>query len=100
MSKLMFHSDQGVQYSSKLFRGKLISFNIMQSMSRRGNCWDNAVMERLFRSLKTEKLNHLSFINHDSVFNEVESYIRFYNYKRRHSGIEYMTPHQEYNDLK
>ena len=64
------------------------------------NCWDNAVMERFFRSLKTERLNHLSFINHNSVVNEVENYIQFYNYKRRHSGIEYMTPHQKYNELK
>ena len=62
-------------------------------MSLRGSCWNNAVMERFFRSLITESLNPLSFINHKSVVNEVEDYIRFYNYKRRHSGIEYMTPH-------
>ncbi len=99
-SKLMFHSDQGVQYSAKVFRDKLMQLNITQSMSRRGNCWDNAVMERFFRSLKTERLNHLSFINHQSVVSEVESYIQFYNYKRRHSGIDYMTPHQKYNELK
>ena len=99
-NKLMFHSDQGVQYSAKVFRDKLTQLNITQSMSRRGNCWDNAVMERFFRSLKTERLNPLSFINHKSVVNEVENYIRFYNYKRRHSGVEYMTPHQKYNELK
>ena len=69
-------------------------------MSRRGNCWDNAVMERFFRSLKTERLNHLSCINHQSVMSEVESYIQFYNYKRHHSSIDYMTPHQKYNELK
>lgn len=99
-SKLMFHSDQGVQYSAKVFRNKLTLLNITQSMSRRGNCWDNAVMERFFRSLKTERLNNLSFINHQSMVNEAESYIQFYNYKRRHSGIDYMTPHQKYNELK
>ena len=55
-SKLMFHSDQGVQYSAKIFRDKLIHFNITQSMSRRGNCRDNAVMERFFRSLKQKGL--------------------------------------------
>ena len=64
-------------------------------MSRRGNCWDNAVMERFFRSLKTERLNQLSFINHLTVVNEAESYIHFYNYKRRHSSIGYMTPHEK-----
>jgi transposase InsO family protein len=99
-SKLLFHSDQGVQYSAKVFRDKLALLNITQSMSRRGNCWDNAVMERFFRSLKTERLNNITFINHLSVVNEVESYISFYNYKRRHSSLEYMTPHQKYNKLK
>ena len=98
--KLMFHSDQGVQYSAKIFKDKLALLNVTQSMSRRGNCWDNAVMERFFRSLKTERLNNITFINHPSVVDEVESYIRFYNYKRRHSSIEYMTPHQKYNKLK
>jgi len=55
---LLFHSDQGIQYSASLFRNRLSSLHITQSMSRRGNCWDNAVMERFFRSLKTERLNH------------------------------------------
>lgn len=97
---LMFHSDQGCQYSANVFRERLKHLGIEQSMSRRGNCWDNAVMERFFRSLKTEKLNNLSFINHDSVVSVVEQYIQFYNYKRRHSTIDYMTPHQKYNELK
>ena len=57
-------------------------------------------MERFFRSLKTERLNRLSFINHDSVINEVDNYIKFYNYKRRHSVLDYMTLHQKYNELK
>lgn len=99
-SKLMFHSDQGVQYSANDFRAELKRLNITQSMSRRGNCWDNAVMERFFRSLKTERLNHLSFINHQSVVNIVNDYIQFYNYKRRHSVLNYATPHQKYRELK
>jgi transposase InsO family protein len=98
--KLMFHSDQGVQYSAKEFRNRLSELNITQSMSRRGNCWDNAVMERFFRSLKTERLNPLSFINHQSVACEVQRYIQFYNYKRRHSAINYMTPHKKYCELQ
>jgi transposase InsO family protein len=57
-------TDQGVQYTAKEFRGRLFELNITQSMSRRDNCWDNAVMERFFRSLKTERLNSLTFINH------------------------------------
>jgi len=65
--------------------------SITQSMSRKGNCWDNAVMERFFRSLKTERLNYQSFANHYEVVQNVESYIYFYNYKRIHSAIGYMT---------
>jgi transposase InsO family protein len=98
--KLMFHSDQGVQYPAKIVRDKLALLNIMQSMSHRANCTDNTVMERFFRSLKTERLNNITFINHASEVDEVESYIRFYNYKRRHSSLGYMTPHQKYNKLK
>lgn len=98
--KLMFHSDQGVQYSSKAFRDNLRDLKITQSMSRRGNCWDNAIMERFFRSLKTERLNSISFINHESVISHVNQYIRFYNYKRIHSAIDYMTPHNKYNEMK
>lgn len=100
LNKLMFHSDQGCQYSAASFRDRLSQLKITQSMSRRGNCWDNAVMERFFRSLKTERLNSLSFINHHSVVSEVDNYIQFYNYKRRHSALDYMTPHQKYNKLK
>lgn len=97
---LMFHSDQGVQYSANIFVNHLNDLNITQSMSRQGNCWDNAVMERFFRSLKTERLNYLSFINHQSVISTVESYIRFYNYKRIHSAIDYKTPHQKTKEMK
>jgi transposase InsO family protein len=98
--QLLFHSDQGTQYSAKLFRDCLELHVITQSMSRRGNCWDNAVMERFFRSLKSERINHLSFTNHTAAASEAEKYIYFYNYKRRHSGIGYMTPHQKACELK
>jgi putative transposase len=89
---LLFHSDQGCQYTSKLFCDYLKDKQITQSMSRRGNCYDNAVMERFFRSLKTERLHNISIINHDSAMQLVEKYIRFYNYKRRHSVLGYITP--------
>ncbi len=62
---------------------------ITQSMNRKGNCWDNAVIERFFRSLKTERLNYQSSANHFEVVQNVESYIYFYNYKRIHG---YLTP--------
>lgn len=97
---LMFHSDQGTQYSSKIFIDYCSKNNIIQSMSRKGNCWDNAVMERFFRSLKTEKLNYQSFANHYEVVQNVESYIYFYNYKRIHSAIGYLTPAQKMAELE
>ncbi|CAC9601951.1 hypothetical protein [uncultured Gammaproteobacteria bacterium] len=84
---LMFHSDQGTQYSSKVFIDYCSKNNITQSMSRKGNCWDNAVMERFFRNLKAERLNYQSFANHFEVVQTVESYIYFYSYKRIHSAI-------------
>lgn len=99
-TKLLFHSDQGVQYSAHCFVDYLNKLKITQSMSRRANCWDNAVMERFFRSLKTERLNYLSFINHRSVVDVVEKYIYFYNYKRLHSAIGYTTPVQRMIELK
>jgi len=98
--KLQFHSDQGIQYSAKLFIKYLSTLHITQSMSRRGNCWDNAVMERFFRSLKSERLNHIIFINHASVINTVEKYINFYNYKRLHSSLGYITPTQKRLELQ
>ncbi len=57
-------------------------------------------MERFFRRLKTERLNHLSFMNHQSVVSAVESYIRFFNDKRRHSALDYLTPHEKYIEMK
>lgn len=98
--KLMFHSDQGVQYSANLFNECLSLHGITQSMSRRGNCWDNAVQERFFRSLKSEYLNNLIFINHDAVTHAVTFYIRYYNNKRLHSALDYITPAEKRRELK
>ena len=98
--QLMFHSDQGVQYTAKLFKTALSLHGITQSMSRRGNCWDNSVQERFFRSLKSEYLNGITFINHPSVVSAVEYYIRYYNNKRIHSAIGNITPVQKKQDLQ
>jgi len=91
----LFHSDQGVQYTADKFKKALSLHSINQSMSRRGNCWVNSVQERFFRSLKSEYLNGLIFINHVSVVSAVEHYIRYYNNKRIHSAIGNMTPVQK-----
>ena len=97
--KLLFHSDQGVQYSAHLFKDNLKLHGITQSMSRRGNCWDNSVQERFFRNLKSEYLNDLSFMNHQSVVSAVEHYIRYYNHKRLNSAVDYLTPVQKRQKL-
>ena len=89
---LLFHTDQGCQYTARHFQDYLTKQGITPSMSRRGNCLDNAVMERFFRSLKTERLNNIAIVDHGSAKQLVEDYIRFYNYRRRHSSIGYIAP--------
>ncbi|WP_408733230.1 integrase catalytic domain-containing protein, partial [Burkholderia cepacia] len=64
---LLFHSDQSAQYASRNFRQRLWSYRIQQSMSRRGNCWDNSPMERLFRSFKTEWLPSVGYMSAQEV---------------------------------
>jgi len=98
-SELMFHSDQGVQYTADKFKQTLSLHGMTQSMSRRGNCWDNAVQERFFRSLKSEYLNGLSFINHQAVVSAVVHYIRYYNNKRINSVIGNISPVQKRQNL-
>ena len=89
---LLFHSDQGCQYTAQSMCEYLTSKDIIQSMSRRGNCFDNAVMERFFRSLKTERLSNVSILNHEAAIDLIAKYIRFYNYKRRHSANGLIAP--------
>lgn len=84
---LMFHSDQGCQYTSAAFRTFLADNRITQSMSRRGNCWDNAPVERFFRSLKSERIRTTIYRDHGQARAEVNDYIaRFYNTSRLHSA--------------
>lgn len=90
-AEVMFHSDQGVQYSSKSFTKFLKDNRFVQSMSRRGNCWDNAVVERFFRSLKTEGLPDLC-ADHARAEHAVDDYVIFYNTERLHSSLDYTTP--------
>lgn len=98
--QLTLHSDQGAQYSAKLFVDYLNDRHITQNMSSRTNYSDNAITESFFRDLKTERLDSVSFINHSSVVSAVTSYISFYNYKRLHSVIDYKTPHQKTKEMK
>lgn len=89
----VFHSDRGVQYASNKMTN-IFSFNrkITQSMSRKGNCWDNAVAESFFKTIKHEWLYRFKFKSIEQLFNEIEGYINWYNNKRIHSSIGYLTP--------
>ena len=91
-SKVMFHSDQGCHYTSKSFRQQLWRYQIKQSMSRRGNCWDNAPMERFFRSFKSEWMPKEFYETYSQAEKDIASYIQYYNYRRGHSYNNYLAP--------
>jgi transposase InsO family protein len=89
----MIHSDRGSQYASELFRASLRKHGFIQSMSRKGNCWDNAVAESFFRIYKTELAYHCNFKNQGHMLHETFEYIEsYYNRKRRHGTLGYLTP--------
>ncbi len=91
--QLIFHSDRGVQYASNEFRRLLSGIAVTQSMSRKGNCWDNAVAESFFKILKSELIYHRLYLNHWYARNEIFEFIEiWYNRKRRHSYLNYQTP--------
>ena len=90
---LLFHSDQGVQYRSRRYQQYLKRHQISQSMSRKGNCWDNAPMERLFRSLKTEWIPRHGYHSLQETILDVGEYLMgYYNQERVHSYNNYVTP--------
>jgi transposase InsO family protein len=90
---LIVHSDQGSQYASELYRTLLHDYGLVGSMSRKGNCWDNAVMERFFLNLKMERVWQRDYANHSEAVRDVTEYIvGFYNNVRLHSTIGYLTP--------
>jgi len=89
---LIFHSDQGSEYASRLYMDTLAKEGIEGSMSRKGHCWDNAHMESFFQSLKTEMVYFNHFKTLEEATSYIMDYIRFYNHKRLHSGIGYQSP--------
>jgi putative transposase len=97
---LIVHSDQGVQYVSGQHSELLTRHGLIASMSRRGNCWDNAVMERFFLTLKTERTWHRDYANPAEAKLDVADYIvGFYNPLRLHSSLGYLSPveHEKQN---
>ncbi len=87
----MIHSDQGVHYTAKEYRKKVKGLNITQSMSRRGNCWDNAPMESFFGHMKDE-MNFMEFNTFKEVYEAVENYMIYYNQERPQWKLKKMTP--------
>ena len=88
----IFHSDRGSQYASIQYRSLLQQYGIKQSMSAKGNCYDNAACESFFASLKTELPIATQFQTHKEVMEVIEEYIGFYNTKRSHSYNNYQSP--------
>ena len=92
---LVAHSDRGSQYAGVTYQALLTRHGLRCSMSRKGNCWDNAVMERFFLNLKMERVWRKDYANHDEAVKDVTDYIvRFYNERRMHSSLDYLPPNQ------
>jgi putative transposase len=92
---LLHHSDRGVQYASDGYQGLLGQHGIACSMSGKGDCWDNAVMESFWGTLKTELVNHERYATREQARASIFEYIEvFYNRKRLHSSLGYLSPEQ------
>ena len=92
-SGLLFHSDRGSQYCSADFQKMLKQHKMISSMSRKGNCWDNAVAESFFGSLKTERVFFSNYTTRNEARKDIVDYIEmFYNSRRRHSYLGYVSP--------
>ncbi len=90
---LILHSDRGSQYCSIEFQKMLNAHRMISSMSRKGNCWDNAVAESFFGSLKTERVFFSSYATREEARRDIVDYIEmFYNSNRRHSYLGYVSP--------
>ncbi len=100
-SGLIFHSDRGSQYASDDFRKLLKNNKCIQSMSRKGNCWDNAVAESFFKTIKVESLYRYKFETIEQVSSVVFDYIDgWYNTKRIHSALDGKSPSEMFDFLR
>ena len=92
---LIHHSDRGSQYAAGSYRQVLDAADMVQSMSRKGNCWDNAPMESFFHTLKIELVHHAAYATREAAKRDLFAYIEgYYNRQRLHSALGYLTPEQ------
>lgn len=97
-AELIHHSDRGVQYASQEYRNVLRQHQFTQSMSRKGNCYDNAMVESFFHTLKVELTHRRRYRTREEARKAIENYIHcFYNAKRRHSSLDYRSPNEYEN---
>lgn len=96
---LIHHSDRGSQYASGAYQSLLAQHSIIVSMSRKGNCWDNAVMERFFKSYKEEWIGDQVYYTRDAAIDDMQAYMKYYDGVRLHSTLGYQTPLEYENDL-
>lgn len=98
---LLHHSDRGCQYTSATYRAALAELGVTVSMSRKGNCWDNAVAESFFATLKNELISRKKWKTRPELYSAVFEYIEgFYNRKRLHSALDYRTPAEVEQEFK
>ena len=94
---LLHHSDRGSQYCSGNYQALLAEYGMVASMSRKGNCWDNAPTESFFNSLKNERVFHENYATREEAKRDLFDYIEvFYNRRRRHSALRYKSPAQHH----
>jgi putative transposase len=91
---LIFHSDRGSQYCSGMYQDMLKSYGMRSSMSRKGDCWDNAPTESLWGRLKTARLHGNRFATRRQAMDEIIDWLTFYNHRRLHSTLGYVSPMQ------
>ncbi|OOG79690.1 transposase, partial [Hydrogenophaga sp. A37] len=89
---LIFHSDRGRQYCSGEFQDALKDWKMRSSMSRKGNCWDNAPTESFWGRLKTASVHGHKFATRDQAKQAVMDWMAFYNHRRLHSSLGYLSP--------
>ena len=96
---LLHYSDRGAQYTSQAYRKLLTKYGMQSSMSGKGNCYDNAVVERFFGSLKYEWLANVIHLSRDAVINDENKYTRYYNGTRMRSTLDHVSPNERENSF-